>query len=158
VTHAVEQVAAPRLAAGALFVDGDRVLLVHKTYGNGWDIPGGYVDSGESPAMACRREVREELGLSRDPLRLLVCDWAPTEREGDKILYVFHCGDLEPDAGHVHLDTAELDRWSWVPVEQLDMYVTPRLSRRLWHAYQAYQHGVPRYLEYGRPTLDSRPS
>jgi 8-oxo-dGTP pyrophosphatase MutT (NUDIX family) len=71
VTRVVERFASPRLAAGALFVDGDRVLLVHKTYGNGWDIPGGCVDRGESPAM--------------------------------EILYVFHCGDLEPDASHIHL-------------------------------------------------------
>jgi hypothetical protein len=27
--------ATPRIAAGALFVHGDRILLVHKTYGNG---------------------------------------------------------------------------------------------------------------------------
>jgi hypothetical protein len=31
--------ATPRIAAGALFVDGDRVLLVRKTYGNGWTSP-----------------------------------------------------------------------------------------------------------------------
>jgi hypothetical protein len=31
--------ATPRIAAGAMFVDRDRILLVHKTYGNGWDIP-----------------------------------------------------------------------------------------------------------------------
>ncbi|WP_235921591.1 NUDIX hydrolase [Lentzea tibetensis] len=34
------------MAAGALFVDGDRVLLVRKTYGERWDLPGGYVDCG----------------------------------------------------------------------------------------------------------------
>ena len=31
--------ATPRIAAGAMFIDGDRVLLVHKAYGNGWDVP-----------------------------------------------------------------------------------------------------------------------
>jgi hypothetical protein len=34
--------ATPRLASGVLFADsGDRMFLVRKTYGNGWDIPGG---------------------------------------------------------------------------------------------------------------------
>ncbi len=69
----VDRFATPRMAAGALFVDDqDRILLVHKTYSNGWDTPGGYVHIGESPAAACRRELREELGLDREPQRLLV--------------------------------------------------------------------------------------
>jgi 8-oxo-dGTP diphosphatase len=37
----------------------------------------GYVDAGESPAAACRRELREELGIDRQPQRLLVMEWAP---------------------------------------------------------------------------------
>ena len=78
--------ATPRIASGALFVDGDRILLVHKTYGNGWDIPGGYAEVGESPATACQRELKEELGIHRDVKRLLAVDWAPLADEGDKIL------------------------------------------------------------------------
>ena len=61
--------ATPRIASGALFVDGDRILLVRKTYGNGWDIPGGYAEIGESPAAACQRELKEELGIHRDVQR-----------------------------------------------------------------------------------------
>jgi 8-oxo-dGTP diphosphatase len=67
-------------------------MLVRKTYGNGWDIPGGYAEAGESPAAACRRELKEELGLDREPEELLAVDWAPHPDEGDKILYVFSCG------------------------------------------------------------------
>ena len=57
--------ATPRVAAGALFSDeSGRVLLVKPTYKKTWDIPGGYVEPGESPRAACIREIREELGLS----------------------------------------------------------------------------------------------
>lgn len=74
-TADVDRFATPRMAAGAVFVDDqDRILLVHKIYSNSWDIPGGYVDIGESPAAACRRELREELDLDREPQRLLVVD------------------------------------------------------------------------------------
>jgi 8-oxo-dGTP diphosphatase len=53
------------VSAGALFVDEyDRVLLVEPTYKSYWDIPGGYVEPGESPLAACAREVHEELERS----------------------------------------------------------------------------------------------
>ena len=103
--------ATSRIAAGALFVHGDRILLVHKTYGNGWDIPGGYAETGESPAAACQRELKEELGIQREVQRLLIVDWAPHVREGDKILYIFDCGDLGADENRIQLATDELDRW-----------------------------------------------
>jgi 8-oxo-dGTP diphosphatase len=145
--------ATPRIASGALFVDGDRILLVHKTYGNGWDIPGGYVDTGESPAAACRRELHEELGIQREPYRLLATDWAPHSDEGDKILYIFDCGDLGDDEQRIRLAGNELDRWEWVPVSQLPDYVIPRLARRLTSAHQARATRTSAYLEHGQPAL-----
>jgi 8-oxo-dGTP diphosphatase len=145
--------ATPRIAAGALFVDGDRILLVRKTYGNGWDIPGGYAEIGESPAAACQRELKEELGIQREVQRLLIVDWAPHAHEGDKILYVFDCGELGADENRIQLESDELDRWEWVPVRSLPDYVIPRLARRLTSAYHAYPAETPVYLEHGEPVL-----
>lgn len=149
----VAKFAMPRVAAGALFVDGDRILLVRKTYGNGWDIPGGYVDAGESPAAACQRELKEELGIQREAERLLVVDWAPRANEGDKILYVFDCGNLGADEERIQLAGDELDRWEWIPVGRLPEYVIPRLASRLTSAYQARAARTQLYLEHGQPAL-----
>ena len=80
---------APRIAAGALFHDeSGRILLVKPTYKNGWDIPGGYVEPGETPSEACAREVFEELSLEWPTGSPLVADWAPMAGEGDKVLLV----------------------------------------------------------------------
>jgi 8-oxo-dGTP pyrophosphatase MutT (NUDIX family) len=150
--------ATPRVSAGALFTDGDRVFLVHKTYGNSWDIPGGYVDAGESPAAACRRELKEELGIDREAQRLLIVDWAPREDEGDKILYIFDCGQLGADEQRIQLGADELDRWQWVPAGQLPEYAIPRLARRLTSAYRADAAGTQLYLEHGQPVMTSADS
>ena len=145
-----ETFATPRVAAGALFLDETgRILLVHPTYKDTWDIPGGYVERGESPAAACRREIAEELGLDREPVALLSVDWAPSDREGDKLLFVFDCGQLGDDAERIRLADDELDRWEWVAVADLESYVIPRLARRLRTTAQ----DGPRYLEHGEAVV-----
>lgn len=148
-----DRFATPRVAAGALFVEDTRILLVRKTYGSKWDIPGGYVDHGESPAQACAREIREELGLERFPTRLLVNDWAPNEGEGDKLLYVFSCGPLGADENRIALDDEEVDGWEWAPIDRIGEYVIPRLERRLNAAYRAHWDNVTIYLERGEVAL-----
>lgn len=144
-----ETFATPRVAAGALFFDTEgRVLLVHPTYKDTWDIPGGYVERGESPAAACRRELREELGLDRKPLRLLAVDWAPSEGEGDKLLFLFDCGSLGPDVDRIRLDNRELDRWMWAEVSDLDRYVIERIAKRVRATLAG---NGSKYLEHGLP-------
>ncbi len=137
------------LAAGALFVRGESVFLVHKTYGDGWDIPGGLVDVSEAPAAACRREIAEQLGIQRSPRRLLVCDWCPHDGT-DRVRFVFDCGELG-DENAVLLRDNELDRWEWVPITAVEDYVSPRLAVRLREAYAVHGTGGTVYLERGEP-------
>jgi 8-oxo-dGTP diphosphatase len=139
-----ESFATPRVAAGALFFDNQgRVLLVHPTYKDTWDIPGGYVERGESPAAACRRELNEELGLDRKPQRLLTVDWAPSDSEGDKLLFLFDCGEIGQD--RITLDGRELDRWEWVDLARIDQFVIDRIARRI---HSTVVNGAT-YLEHG---------
>jgi 8-oxo-dGTP diphosphatase len=60
VTSEADRFATPRVAAGVLFRDAvGRVLLVKPTYKDGWEIPGGYVEVGESPP-SCPRLARSK--------------------------------------------------------------------------------------------------
>jgi len=48
-----------------------RLLLQEKASGEGWSLPAGAIEPGETPEQAVRREVREETGLAVEPCRIL---------------------------------------------------------------------------------------
>ncbi|MEV4754841.1 NUDIX hydrolase [Micromonospora sp. NPDC049559] len=145
------RIATPRVAAGVLFFDDEgHVLLVRPTYKPHWDIPGGYVEPGESPRAACIREVEEELGLTVDVGPMLVVDWAPADREGDKLLFIFDGGHLGKDRqNRITFQDGELAEWRFVATDNLNDHVPARLTRRIRTAVSARQKGQPAYAEHG---------
>ncbi|MER5849323.1 NUDIX hydrolase [Streptomyces sp. NPDC002012] len=145
------KMARPRMAAGALFFDDDdRVLLVDPSYKDYLDIPGGYVEQGESPLQACVREVHEELGIKPRIGRLLVVDWAPSPGEGDKVLYLFDGGRLGPDeCRRIELQADELRGFAFHAPGALPELTIPRLVRRIAAGVEALATGVTAYLEHG---------
>jgi len=65
----------PRFAvtAGAIVTDDHgRVLLLKHRFrpGSGWGLPGGFIEHGEQPEDGLRRELREEIGLEVERLKL----------------------------------------------------------------------------------------
>lgn len=143
----------PRMAAGALFFDdADRVLLVEPTYKDYLDIPGGYVEQGESPLQACVREVHEELGITPSIGRLLIVDWAPSPTEGDKVLYLFDGGELTTgDCEQIKLQADELRGYGFHNADQLPELTIPRLARRVAAAIRTRSNRSTVYLEHGVP-------
>lgn len=124
---------------------------MHPTYTDTWDLPLGYLERGESPAAACRRELGDELGLDRKPLRLLSVDWAPSEKEGDTLLFLFDCGELGEDEGRMRLNRDEQDRWVWIDLDLLNRYVLERTARRIRSTLAASAV----YLEHGSAATES---
>jgi len=57
--------------SAAIFDEQGRVLLTRRTDNGQWCLPGGRMESGESAAEACEREVSEETGLSVRVKRLV---------------------------------------------------------------------------------------
>ncbi|MGJ5754345.1 ADP-ribose pyrophosphatase YjhB (NUDIX family) [Streptomyces puniciscabiei] len=145
------KMAHPRMAAGALFFDdADRILLIEPSYKDYRDIPGGYVEHGESPLQACVREVHEELGIKPPIGRLLVVDWAPNPGEGDKVLYLFDGGRLSAgQRQQIALQADELRGFGFHHAEELPEITIPRLVRRITAGIQARASGLTAYLEHG---------
>jgi 8-oxo-dGTP diphosphatase len=144
--------AQPRVAAGALFTDADgRVLLLRPSYKQHWDLPGGYVEPGESPLSACVREIQEELGITPSvSAQTFVVDWAPADGEGDKILFVFDGGILADDAlAQVAFNDGEVNEIRFIAHADLDQYLPTRLARRINSALAARANGHAVYTEHG---------
>jgi mutator protein MutT len=86
---------APRMAVGAVIVDRGRVLLVrrgHEPAKGNWSLPGGGLELGESLVDGVVREVREETGLTVEPIELVeLLD--RIHREGDRVRYHYVIAD-----------------------------------------------------------------
>jgi 8-oxo-dGTP pyrophosphatase MutT (NUDIX family) len=141
------------VAAGVLFFDeAGRIMLVQPTYKEYWDIPGGYVEAGETPAQAAAREVREELGISVVVGPLLVADWAPQPDEGDKLLFIFDGGTLTAQQlAAVRLQADELASYAFHDPGEAVAMLIPRLGRRVGAAVDAHRTARTAYLEHGVP-------
>lgn len=86
-----------RVAGGALIRDHvGRLLFVVPGYKPFLEIPGGVAEADESPLSACRREIREEIGLDLPVTRLLLVDWVPAHGVwSDGVMFIFDGGQLD---------------------------------------------------------------
>jgi len=83
---------APLVAVGAVIVKDNRVLLVRRSSAplkGHWTLPGGVLELGESLHQGVVREVREETGLTVEPLELIeLLDRIHREQERIQYHYV----------------------------------------------------------------------
>lgn len=141
------------IAQGVVRNSAGEVLLCELTYKREWDLPGGVVDPGESPAQCLVREVREELGLDIKPQRLLAVNWlVPWRGWTDATVFVFDLGTAADDLpGAATLQAREIRALHWCGEEDLERRVAPYNERLL--AFLATHSGDTAYLEDGLPAL-----
>lgn len=151
---------ATRGAAGALLIDrtSRMILLVERIYDTvwPWGLPGGIIEADESPLGACRREIREELGI--DPIieHLAAIDWVPPrppKTAGNMYLFTGHL----PAQARIQLDPAELSAWTWVTPSEIPHLLPPHTARRVAAALCAHTDQRTAYLEDGYHPMPGRP-
>lgn len=84
----------PEVTVDAIIeLPGDLIVLVDRRFfPEGWALPGGFVDPGESLAAAVRREAREETSLEVEVLSLFHVYSRPwRDPRGDTVTAVYHC-------------------------------------------------------------------
>lgn len=145
----------PRIpaSAGALIRNASgRVLVLKPTYKSGWTVPGGQMEEdGETPWEGCRREVREETGLTVESGRLACVDFLrPRPRRPGGLRFLFDCGAIDAAAvGGIVLQVEEIGESRWVTPAEADGMLSGPVGRRVG---QALTHpGQTVYLEDGRP-------
>lgn len=93
----------PKVAAAALVIRDDRVLLVRRVNEPArgqWTLPAGFVDAGEDPARAAERECLEETGLKVHVRQLVDVIGGREHPAGADIVILYSAevieGDLKP--------------------------------------------------------------
>jgi 8-oxo-dGTP diphosphatase len=125
------------VTAAAIVTDKQgRVLLLKHRFraGTGWGIPGGFIEAGEQPDEAVKRELREEVGLELAGVEVVTTRTFQTPRQ---IEIVFRCrprGDASPQS-------IEIRKASWFSIDSLPEGL-PADQRRL--IKDAFTDGVNR--------------
>tara|TARA_Y100000592_G_C5393750_1_gene279552 strand:+ start:523 stop:933 length:411 start_codon:yes stop_codon:yes gene_type:complete len=107
------------VAAKGFFLKDGRVLLVKPTGSNNkYDIPGGRIKVGESEQQGLYRECLEEVGLKIKKAKFLGKD-----KERKKNYFVIYEWN-----GEIVLQLEELEKYRWVPVEEVLNYSLTRTA------------------------------
>mgnify|MGYP002153792061 CR=1 FL=1 len=106
----------PEATVGALIVNQTGEILLVKSYkwGDRYTVPGGHIELGELSRAAVKREVKEEVGLDVEPVRLLLVQEAIYPPDYIKHEhYIFMDYLCRTDSTNVRVDGKEIQQHLW---------------------------------------------
>lgn len=142
-----------RCSAGVLLFDpAGRILLVKPTYREGWLLPGGIVEAGETPAEAVLRELAEECGMTAELLGMVCVDMLPPAQGfGESVHFLFLASATLAAVSCARSDGVEISALEWVELDKALERVPPPTATRLASVIRGHRG----YFERGEPCLAS---
>ncbi|MFC1645205.1 NUDIX domain-containing protein [Patescibacteria group bacterium] len=145
-------------ASGALFFDEHGNLLVLETsYKEGWTIPGGVVDEGESVIDGLKREVKEEIGLDISSKKLLVTEYKSGKVDdyfSESLQFIFFGGILSrEDIEKINVDNDEIVAFDFMDKESALGMLGENLSKRVRCAIDNIDSGEVVFMDNGEIIL-----
>jgi mutator protein MutT len=103
------------VTAGAVIFNakGEVLLLKHRfRAGSGWGLPGGFMEIGEQPIETLRRELREEIALELDDVKVFA---ARSFKKPKQVEVLFRARAN----AEVKSQTMEVERAEWFAIDSL---------------------------------------
>jgi 8-oxo-dGTP pyrophosphatase MutT (NUDIX family) len=127
-----------KLSCGVLVVDSnDKLLLLHVTGQDFWDIPKGTQEEFESPIFTAIREMEEESGIIAREEDLIEIGWCEYNRFKDLWLYILLVEDIDLSmlkcrstfTDKYDEECPEIDRFQMVSLDDAPSYMCASLKR-----------------------------
>lgn len=128
----------PEATVGALIVNGEGEILLVRSYkwGSKYTVPGGHIELGERSETAVKREVKEEVGLEVEPVRLLLVQEAIYPADYIKHEhYIFLDYLCRASSSEVKLDGKEIQEYLWTTPSDALQLDLESFTRNLVEAY-----------------------
>jgi ADP-ribose pyrophosphatase YjhB (NUDIX family) len=135
----------PKVAVIGFVVHDARLLLIRRAVRPAkgrWALPGGYMDAGEMPEAALKRELIEEVGLAIDIDRLLdIFPMVGREVKSPGIVLAYQATPASGAAKQALQSNDDVSAAGWFAADELPGDIAFESTRRLLAAWGASQTG-----------------
>jgi 8-oxo-dGTP pyrophosphatase MutT (NUDIX family) len=106
--------------AGCVIIDDDSILLLHRIKNDWYELPGGKIDEREDSAHAAVRELKEELKVDVELIKVL--GQKDFEENGFVMGYTWHLAKIKENQKPAIGEPEKFDHFKYIKITELSLY------------------------------------